>query len=65
MVGEVHCMLVYNRYRECSRFEVQPVPDYLRWVKTGELHYLPLGERALILGPWDEIPGAFLPTKVP
>ena len=49
---------------ECKRFELQPIPDYLRWLKTSELHYLPLEERALVVGPWDEIPGAFLPLTV-
>ena len=49
---------------ECQRYELQPLPDYLRWLKTSELHYLPLEERSLILGQWDEIPGTFLPSKV-
>jgi hypothetical protein len=44
------------------RFEYQPIPDYLRWLHTGELHYLPLEERTLVCGPWDSIPGAFLPS---
>ena len=47
-----------------QRYELQPIPDYLRWLKTNELHYLLLEERALIKGPWDDIPGAFLPSKV-
>ena len=47
-----------------NRFQLQPIPDYLRWMKTGELHYLPLEERTLLLGPWDDIPGAFLPSKI-
>ena len=37
--------------RRCQRFERQPLPDYLRWFRTGELHYLSLEERSLILGP--------------
>ena len=48
----------------CGRFELQPIPDFLRWLKTGEVHYLPLEERALVVGPWDDIPGAFLPSAV-
>ena len=40
---------------DVRRFELQPIPDYLRWLKTGELHYLPLKERALLLVPWDDI----------
>ena len=46
------------------RYELQPIPDYLRWYKTGELHYLPLEERTSLVGPWDAIPGVYLPTKV-
>ena len=49
---------------DVRRFELQPIPDYLRWMKTGELHYLSLEERALLLGPWDDIPGAQLPSKI-
>ena len=39
---------VYTRDEDanCRRYELQPIPDYLRWYKTGELHYLPLEERA-------------------
>ena len=47
---------------DLHRFEHQPIPDYLRWLHTGELHYLPLEERTLVCGPWDNIPGAFLPS---
>ena len=50
---------------ECKRYELQPVPDFLRWFKTGELHYLPLEERKLLKeGPWDNIPEAYLPSRV-
>ena len=49
---------------QCRRYELQPIPDYLRWFKTGELHYLPLEERSLLSGIWDDIPAAFLPTKI-
>ena len=49
---------------ECRRHELQPVPDILRWYKTGQLHYLPLEERSLLKGPWDDIPEALLPSKV-
>lgn len=48
----------------CRRYELQPLPDYLRWFKTNELHYLPLEERCLLNGYWDDIPGVYLPTKV-
>ena len=48
----------------CQQFELQPISDYLRWLKTGELHYLPLEERIRLAGVWDEIPGTFLTSKV-
>ena len=34
----------------CRRYELQPIPDYLRWYKTGELHYLPLEESSTFRG---------------
>ena len=48
-----------------SRWELQPLPDYLRWLRTSELHFLPYEERAA-LGPgdWDEKPELFLPTRI-
>lgn len=49
---------------ECRRYELQPIPDYLRWFKTNEAHYLPLEEVALLKGGWINIPAIFLPTKV-
>ena len=48
----------------CRRFELQPITDYLTWYKTGELHYLPVEERAMLSGPWDDIPGVFLASSV-
>ena len=48
----------------CRRSELQPLPDYIRWFHTRELHYLPLEERALLLGEWDDNPGAYLPTTI-
>ena len=49
----------------CNRHELQPLPDYIRWIKTGELHYLPMEETSIISnGPWTNIPGAFLPSKI-
>lgn len=48
-----------------SRYELQPLPDYIRWKETGELHYLPFNERILIgEGDWDNCPALFLPSKV-
>ena len=55
---------VYSTEAVCQRFELQPVPDYSEWLKTGELHYLPLEEHVFTVGPWDDIPGVFLPSKV-
>ncbi len=50
---------------EITRAELQPVPDYLRWLKTCELHYLPSHERKLLEpGQWDTISGLFLPSKI-
>ncbi len=44
----------------CPRNERQPLPDYLRLLKTHELHYMPCEERALLAhGKWDELPGPF------
>ena len=44
---------------------IQPIPDYLRWLKTNELHHLHLSERVKIRsGLWDEMPGLFLPSTI-
>lgn len=32
---------------EGSNYQLQPIPDYLRWFRTGEAHYIPLEEVAL------------------
>ena len=48
-----------------TRRELQPLPDYMRWLKTSELHYLPYEETAVLeQGLWDEMPGIFLPTCI-
>lgn len=48
-----------------ERFHRQPLPDYLRWLETEELHYLPYEMRAsLDEGIWDSIEGCFLPTHI-
>ena len=49
---------------QSRRYELQPIPDYLRWFRTGELHYLALEERALLRGPWDEIPASYMPSRI-
>ena len=49
----------------CRREEVQPLPDIPMWLKTCELHYMPWQEAALLEhGPWNDIPGLFVPTKI-
>ena len=54
-----------NSLHILSRREMQPLPDYIRWFKTSEIHYMPYEERkSLREGPWDTIPGLFLPTTV-
>ena len=49
----------------CNRYELQLLPDYIRWIKTGELHYLPLEETSnLARGQsWTDIPGVFSPQR--
>ena len=44
---------------------IQPLPDFLRWVRTLELHYMPLIERqGLENGVWNDIPELFLPSTI-
>jgi hypothetical protein len=43
----------------------QPIPDYMRWIATSELHYLPLEERLnLNKGAWDTTEELSLPSKI-
>ena len=50
---------------DSKRKVLQPVPDICRWLKSNELHYMPWQEAACLEhGPWDEIPGLFLPSKI-
>ena len=50
---------------ESSLFPLQPVPDYLRWLHTGELHYLQLEQqKRLANGPWNHTPAVFLPSEI-
>lgn len=55
---------VHNSDTNFWRYELQPIPDHFRWIRTGELHYVPLEEQQLLLGPWNDIPAAFLPSWV-
>ena len=49
----------------CPREELQPIPDYFRWLHCCELHYMPWKETNLLeQGPWKEMPGLYLPTKI-
>ena len=46
-------------------FPDQPVPDYITWIRSGELHYLPLElRRKLKEGLWYSVPALFLPTDI-
>lgn len=56
-----------NNWRggKLERFDRQPLPDYKRWLETGELYYMPYEERRdLPHGPWDMCPGFFLPERI-
>ncbi|CAB3983432.1 zinc finger MYM-type 1-like [Paramuricea clavata] len=48
-----------------ARQELQPIPDYVRWITTGgELHYLS-HERVLAMkGEWNECSGLFRPDRL-
>lgn len=48
-----------------ERFDRQSLPDYQRWIESGELHYLSYeARRDFTRGPWDECSGLFLTEKV-
>ena len=52
---------------EVKREELQPVPDYLRWCETTELHYLSLEARQALADYLDNSSirsGFFLPTRL-
>ena len=52
-------------HADLQRKQMQPLPDYMRWLKCCELHYMTEEEVNLLEpGPWDEIPGLFHPTKI-
>jgi hypothetical protein len=47
------------------RYESQPIPDYRRWIISGEYHYLSYEQRRNLLhGPWDNCPELFLPECI-
>ena len=48
-----------------DRKELQPISDMLWWLNCHKLHYMPWQEAALLEhGPWNNIPGMLLPSKV-
>ena len=47
------------------RYDPQPLPDYIRWMKTCEFHYMTSEEVSLLQsGPWHDIPGIFIPSRI-
>ena len=47
------------------RYERQPIPDYHKWIISGEYHYLSYEQRRdLPHGPWDNCPELFLPERI-
>ena len=48
-----------------KRRELQPIPDYIRWLETkGELHYMPFEQLEMLNGIWAETPGLFRPERL-
>ena len=47
----------------CLVTKIQPLSDYMRWIRTCEMHYMSLSERVkLEYGVWDNTPGLLLPS---
>jgi hypothetical protein len=49
------------------RHALQPIPDYVKWLEKGEMHYLTLERNCRISehkGRWNEMPGLCLPSRV-
>ena len=47
------------------RYEHQPIPDYHKWIISGEYHHLSYEQRGdLSHGPWDNCPELFLPEHI-
>jgi hypothetical protein len=47
------------------RKEMQPIPDYIRWLATGgQLHYLSFDRIQLMKGDWDNCPGLSRPARM-
>ena len=50
---------------DTTRHVAQPVPDYIKWLESGRMHYMSYESRiALESGIWDEEPDLFLPEKI-
>ena len=50
---------------DTSRSIPQPLPDYVRWLETGRMHYMPYELRiTLDSGIWDNEPDLFLPERI-
>ena len=46
-------------------FPYQPVPDYLRWLQTGEFYYLSQEKlKNPPVGSWTKLPSLFMPTDI-
>lgn len=55
----------FTRENDQCEMPLQPIPDYLRWLNTSELHYIDIQMRVKIPhGTWDELPGMFLPSSI-
>ena len=59
-----------DKYTFCTAslplyFLKQPVPDYLRWFSSGELHCLPFEKRVQLgEGSWENVAALFMPTDI-
>lgn len=50
-----------------DRFQPQPIPDFLRWFETEELHYLSIERTKEVIKAIKDLsilPELFLPTKI-
>ncbi len=61
-----YSVCVYSTTPQISRnFELQPLPDFTYWLETKKLHYLCYEQRREVkYGPWDTIPGLFIPSSI-
>ena len=53
-----------NELKDANR-EMQPIPDFVRWLQSGELHYMPLEKVCeLNINSLTYTPGLFLPSTI-